>query len=269
MPETFDSRHYLELVEYDEIVETVRDFSALLIFEFASHPPNVRDRIIRNFVARGAITLQSIQRLYHLSHYSDCWALFRSLTDRYFHLHALAENDEFEVFEEWSFVKQYEAQNRALSDPEFGPTLNKALAEPSAEQKLRYSALKAKKPRWTRPNAEEVAKSLDLTFLYRFGYDYSSTQVHPMANDGEMEFFLLTGLKSISPEMDQRVLLNNSILIHSLLLQKALNVSTFRWRSLIYDFVEQVREALSGNLMPYRLTFIKIAQAGHEFRWSE
>jgi len=269
MPETFDSRHYLEVSEYDDIVETLRGFSALVLFEFTSHPSNVRDKITRNFVARGAIMLDSIHHLWHLSYYSDCWALFRSLIDRYFHLHSLAEKDEFEAFEEWSFVKQYEAQNRALSDPEFGPSLNRSLAEPTTEQKLRYKALKSKRPRWTRPNAEEVAKSLDLTFLYRFGYDFASTQVHPMANDGEMEFLLLTGLQSSAPEVDYRVLLNNSVLIYSLLLQKALNVSTFQWRSLFYDFIEQIRDALSGNLLPYRLTFVKIAQAPQDFRWSE
>ena len=269
MAQTFDTLHYLSEPEYRELIGTLRVFSTLLLFEFARSPTGVRDTVIRNFIARGATTLDSISRLWPERRYGDCWALFRTLVDRLFHLHALAERDEFELFDDWSFVKQFEARNRALSDKEFGPRLDRSAAEPTAKEKSRYKRLKAKNLEWSRPKPEDAARSLGLPFLYTFAYDFASTHVHPMANDGEQEFLAMTGLEPIEAPFDNRVALHNSILVHTVLLQHALNSSTFRWRSLIFDFVDAARRALAGDLQTYRLVFVKIGNAGPEFTWSE
>ena len=269
MSQTFDTLYYLPESEYGELIETLRVFTTLLLFEFARSPTGVRDTIIRNFIARGATTLDSISRLWPEHRYGDCWALHRTLVDRLFHLHALAERDEFELFDDWSFVKQFEARNRALSDEEFGPRLNRPAADPTEKQRSRYKSLKAKNPLWSRPKPEDAARSLDLAFLYTFAYDFASTHVHPMANDGEQEFLAMTGLDPGEALLDNRVVLHNSVLVHTVLLQHALNSSTFRWRSLIYDFVDAARRALTGDLQTYRLVFVKIGHAGPEVIWSE
>ena len=60
------------------------------------------------------------------------------------------------------------------------------------EQNERAKALSKNLPVWQRPKAEEVAKQLNMRFLYRFGYDFGSTHVHPMANDGQQDFFTIT-----------------------------------------------------------------------------
>jgi hypothetical protein len=151
MAQKVDTLNYLAESEYRDLVETVRIFTTLLLFEFARSPTGVRDTVIRNFIARGAVTLDSIARLWPKRCYGDCWALFRTLVDRLFHLHALSQRDEFELFDEWSFVKQYEARNRFLSDREFGARSRQSLAELTEKQKARYKQLMAKKPTWSRP----------------------------------------------------------------------------------------------------------------------
>jgi hypothetical protein len=269
MTQTYDTLHYLPESEYYDLFGALRDFTTLLLFEFARSPSGVRDTVIRNFIARGAATLDSISRLWPQHRYGDCWALFRTLVDRLFHLHVLAERDEFELFDDWSFVKQFEARNRALSDKEFGPRLDHSAFHTTEAQKSRYKSLKAKNLVWSRPNPEHAARSLGLPFLYTFAYDFASTHVHPMANDGEQEFLALTGLKPGDAPLDNRVVLHNSALVHTVLLQHALNSSTFRWRNLIYDFVDAARRALTGDLQAYRLVFIKIGHAGPEVAWSE
>ena len=49
-------------------------------------------------------------------------------------------------------------------------------------------------------------------FLYRFGYDYASTHVHPMANDGEADFEVLISPPGAAKLPDETVV-RNSILV--------------------------------------------------------
>ena len=77
--------------------------------------------------------------------------------------------------------------------------------------------------------AEDVAKHLGMRFLYSYGYDYASTHVHPMANDGILDFFIITKLKRAQDFPDQRVLLSNTVLTGSMIVQQALNARV-PWR---------------------------------------
>ncbi|HEX8684547.1 MAG TPA: hypothetical protein VF707_19675, partial [Ardenticatenaceae bacterium] len=101
-------------------------------------------------------------------------------------------------------------------------------------------------------------------FLYKFGYDYASTHVHPMANDGEEDFLRVTGLAG-DPDIDQRVLLHNSILIQLLLIQQGLNASELQWRALVYDFLDHGVEFLESGSKRYGLTVFKIVGQGPIF----
>lgn len=90
--------------------------------------------------------------------------------------------------------------------------------------KLRIKSLSKNPPKWRRPKAGDVAMSMNLSFLYKYGYDFASTYVHPMANDGDQDFYTLTKLKPTPPFPDQISVLSNSILVGSLILQEALNL---------------------------------------------
>jgi hypothetical protein len=171
----------------------------------------------------------------------------------------LNEQNQFEVFEAWSFVQQYNAQNRVRSDPEFREAAKSAVFTPTAEQRERYRELTKSPPVWQRPKAEEVAKRMNLQFLYKFGYDPGSRHVHPMANDGQQDFYTITKLEPEPNFPDQRSALSNTILFGAMIVQEGLNASDFRWRALVYDFLSHLLQHLQTGARDYQLSFVKLA----------
>ena len=171
----------------------------------------------------------------------------------------LQEHDQFEVFEAWSFLEQYNALNRVRSAPEFRGVLESKMFRLTPEQKERAKVLMKTPPVWQRPKAEEVAKRLDMRFLYLFGYDFGSTHVHPMANDGQQDFFTITKLEPALAFPDQRAVLSNTLLVGTMIVQQGLNASTpLSWRALIYNFLDDLRRFLDTGADDYKLTFMKL-----------
>lgn len=261
-----DNSKYNPPFEYIECTEALRVYTASVLTFLASNSQDIRERVIRNFTARGLTTLQSIGTLWQLGHFQECWILFRTQLDRLFHLHALAENDEFDIFEKWSFMKQVEANHRAISGPVFREYINIPDFTPSKEEKSRYYKLKAEGIRWARPRAEEVANRMGMPFLYKFGYDYASTHVHPMARDGHDDFLRLTMLGEPAQGAPV-VVLHNAVLVQLLLTQEGLNASRLEWRAIVYDFLDHCLAFLKGlGSCQYKLTFAKLF-AEPEFEW--
>jgi hypothetical protein len=73
----------------------------------------------------------------------------------------------------------------------------------------RYDDLSQKKTRWQGPKAEDVAREMELGFLYRHEYDYASTHVHPMASDGGADFVAVTTSRHRVPLPDSTVVRNS------------------------------------------------------------
>jgi hypothetical protein len=257
----FEPKEYLAVERYVKAQEAFHGIAGVVLFEFARHEACTRNVVIRNFVARVDTMTRAIVRLWDLQDYQDCWILHRCLLDRLFHLWELEQTDEFDTFEAWSFLEQYKAINRVRSDQEFNGSVASKLFELTTEQKQRAQQLAKAPPVWHRPKAEDVAKSLDMRFLYSYGYDYASTHVHPMADDGHRDFFTLTKLEPGPDFPDERAVLSNTLLIATLVVQHGLNASTLRWRAVVYDFYEQLREFLGTGVEDYGLTFRKITQA--------
>ena len=128
------------------------------------------------------------------------------------------------------------------------------------EQNERAKALSKNPPVWQRPKAEEVAKQLNMRFLYRFGYDFGSTHVHPMANDGQQDFFTITKLEPAPEFPDQRSVLSNTLLVGTMTVQQGLNASTLSWRALVYDFLEALRRFLDAGSDDYKLSVVKLGR---------
>jgi hypothetical protein len=204
-------------------------------------------------------------QLWNISDYQDCWILNRCLFDRLFHLVHLDDNHQFELFDDWSFFRQYNAQNRVKSDGKFIGKLDSQIFSPTTEEKERYHSLSKSPPQWQRPKAQKVAKGMNLGFLYSYGYDYGSTHVHPMANDGLQDFFTITGLEPAPNFPDQRSVLNNTILVGCLIVNEGLNKSNFKWRSIVYEFVDRLMEHLETGSQEYHETLRKIVMAGPKF----
>lgn len=250
---------------YRVAIDTLANFTKHILFSFAMHSTDIKDVIIRNFIARAIVSLNGILKLWEIGDYQDCWVLYRCILDRLFHLTALARDNTFELFEKWSFKQQYDFNNKLRSDPDFKRKLDPNFFRDMDEQKERYLIISKERPKWERPKAEVVAREMDLMFLYKYGYDYASTLVHPMANDGRMDFSRLTNFKEVELFADPKIVITNSCLVVALLIQEGLNHSTLNWRVLIYDFLNNFLNFLKSDSMEYLLSFKKINQLAKNF----
>jgi hypothetical protein len=86
-----------------------------------------------------------------------------------------------------------------------------------------------------------------------------------MANDGQQDFFTITGLQPAPAFPDQRSVLSNSILAGCLIVQEGLNKCSFRWRAIIYDFLDHLLDHLQTGSLEYGQTLGKIIYAGAKF----
>lgn len=257
--------HYQPVESYVEAHHALHGVAGLILFELAREKRDTRDTIIRNFIARTDMMVRGVFRLWNLEDYQDCWILHRCLLDRLFHLADLDSQNQFETFEAWSFLKQYKANTRIRSDPEFGGALRESgVIDPTPEQRTRGEALSRNPPVWTRPKAEDVSRKLCMRFLYSFGYDYGSMHVHPMADDGEQDFFTITGLGPRPLFADQRTVLSNTLLVGTMVLQQALNASSPSWRALIYDFLSDLRRFLGDGSDDYKMSFVKLGRLAEQ-----
>jgi hypothetical protein len=162
----------------------------------------------------------------------------------------------------------YEARHQLLSDPDMSGKAPPSLKELQKRDRPRYDAISGKQARWRRPKAEDVAKRMNLGFLYRFGYDYASTHVHPMSGDGEADFTMLISAPHVVTVPDATVV-RNSILVQSMLVQEAFNVSKMRWRAIAYDFLDQIRRFVGTGDPQFHVTFYKIGKAWPAFQLCE
>jgi hypothetical protein len=130
------------------------------------------------------------------------------------------------------------------------------------EQQARMKQLQKDKPEWRRPFAEDVAKRMKLKPLYDYGYDYGSTLVHPMANDGQTDFVNLTGLGNKEGFPDERAVINNSSLVALLILREGIKGSDLLWRGFVSDILEEFLKFFEDGSKAYKTTFMRIVANG-------
>ena len=251
----------LPVEAYEEALNAFHVATGTVLFGLAREGEGKRNLIIRNFIARGDMSARAIFRLWAMENYQDCWVLHRCLLDRLFHLRYLNENDSFDAFESWSFLEQYNSVNRVRSDSDVQGAREDDLFTFTDEQKKRAGYLLDNPPQWRRPKAESVAKGMNMRFLYVYGYDFASTHVHPMANDGEQDFYTITGLEPRPDYPDQRTVLANTLLVATMLVQEGMNASTLRWRKLVYGVFEDLRYFLDSGSPEYRQRLVTMVSA--------
>jgi hypothetical protein len=243
---------------YSEMSEAILVLSEMLLFSFVRHECSQLDLIIRNFIARASTSLKSILALWEMGDHPNAWVINRTILDRLFHLHYLGKTKTYKDFDDWSFFQQHKDQNRLKSDNEFKEKAVGWEYELSQDQKDRIAKLSKKVPQWKRPKAEQIAKDMDMTFLYKYGYDYGSKFVHPMSDDGLYDFYLITGLEPLSEKPSQIAVVTNSILASIMILQEAINQSSFIWRALVFDCIDQIRIAINTGDKLYMESLGKI-----------
>ena len=251
-------KQYFPIKAYGEAIYILDLFTKIILFQFAEHSTGIKDNIIRNFIARGIVALKGIMKLWEISDYQDCWVLHRCILDRLFHLRALIRDDTFELFERWSFKHQYDSRNKIRSEPYFKEGINPEFCKDMDVQKERYAIISKERPQWKRPKPEEIAREMDYHFLYKYGYNYASTLVHPMANDGEDDFFKLTKLSGRKFFIDPKLVINNSCVVVALLINEGLSDSNLAWRRLVFDFISYFIDFLKSGSEEYKVSFYKI-----------
>jgi hypothetical protein len=254
---------------WEDKVGTLAVYTGMVLIALTRISQSKRDIIIRNFIARGMICTQSILKLWIANDEQGAWILHRTLMDRLFHLHTLIRHDSFSNFEDFSFARTYEAHDRLLSDPDMKNTIPDSLGELQKSGKTRYQEIKAKGKIWERPRAQEVAKEMDMLFLYNLGYDYGSTHVHPMAEDGENDYeILITPERKRKPLTDE-IVLRNTLIVQTMLIQEGMNGTKVRWRKIVYDFLDQIRLSVEDGNILYAETFYRIGKAYPDFSLCE
>ena len=238
---SIDKTTYLSPDDYAWAINILRTFTKMaLLWLSAKSADNLKHQIIMNFIARGAVCLDSIHLLWTAGNHQDCWVLHRALVDRLIHLKDLIDQDQFEEFERWSFQRQYQSSDVALSDPmltaKLKPEILAAAKQLHSEQRSRFR--QEPKSTWRRPKAEDVAKSINLPFIHRIGYEPASAEVHPMADDGKEELHKLFGLP-LESYGDDRLPLHNSLVMQFLLVQYGISGCDVLWRDFVSDFLDQ------------------------------
>ena len=262
---------YLEPNEYLKAIDVLRKFNARALHWLAKKThEDLKDQIIGNFIARGTVCLDSIRHLWQAGNYQDCWTLHRTLVDRYIHFRTLDENDEFVEFERWSFQQQHRMSDIVLSDRTIRDKLQPEwLVKAKALHRQQRSRMKQEpKSNWKRPDSKEAMKRFNLSVVYRLGYDYPSTEIHPMADDGKEDFARLVGRK-LESYGDERVVLHNSFLVQGLLTNHGLASCSVLWRRFVSDFYQQLLSLLESGSHDYLLTYQKTLTLGPDCSWCE
>lgn len=208
-----DRNFHLSAGGYAKAITALREFNTTaLLWLTRKTNDHLKDQIIGNFIARGTVCLDSIYRLWTTGNYQDCVVLERSLVERMLLLTHLVDRSEFGVFERWSFQRQYQSTQISLSDPEIRAKLQPhRLKEAMAKQTERRRRFEQEpKSEWHRPRPKDIARRTKLSHIYRLGYDYPSTEVHPMADDGKEDLAKLLGIP-LESFGDESVVLHNSL----------------------------------------------------------
>ena len=259
----FEDSEYRSIQEYRDAIDAFHGFCTLVLLAFAKHDCDIKDTIVRNFIARTDMMVRGVLRLWDIADFQDCWILYRCLTDRLFHLVHLGKTGEYKLFDDWSFCEQFKALDRVRSDPECQGAIQSQVFTASPREKLRFNRLSKSPPKWKRPKPEVVAKQMDMSFIYKHGYEFGSMHVHPMANDGQQDFFSITKTEPHPNFPDQRAVVNNSLLTGCMVVQEALNQSSFRWRNVVYDFIDHLIAHIRDGRPDYITTFGKITRIAY------
>ena len=258
----FEDREYRSIEEYRIAVDAFHGFCTLLLFSFAKRDCDIKDTIVRNFVARTDMMVRGVLRLWDIADFQDCWILNRCLTDRLFHLAHLGKTGEYQLFDDWSFYEQFKALDRVRSDPECRGAIHSQAFTASPQEKLRFARLAKSPLKWKRPKPEVIARQMNLSLIYKYGYDFGSTNGHPMANDGVQDFLRVTNTEPPN-FLDHRAVINNSLLIGCMIVQEGLNQSSFRWHRVAYDFLDHLIAHIRDGRPDYIATFGKITRIAH------
>lgn len=242
--------------EYKELAFDLKKIIKIILLQLRTQVREKKDIMFLYSLARGIVQTESIIDLWTKKHYSDCMVLYRTQVERLLTLHYLVDSETIQEYDDWSFIQNYEARNKAKSDQEHAAFLNKGFWVENEKRIEKYQRLKKLKITWKRPNPtklEEIAKSHDLLFLFKYGYRHASGYVHPLSSDGEDEFEIVTGIPPKNKrDYDTTPILNNSIVVLYLMLQLALQEMNFKWHEEVFKTMNLIEDYIRNHVDDYK-----------------
>jgi len=220
-----------------EIIEKTVFVNRYILLKIAGKDQNRRDYYLRNSLAKATTLIISIDLLYSQGLISEGWSLYRNLIDRLIYIYYLMDNDLFEIFESTTKINVYEYNNTVKADELMVKKIKDDIFNATKDQANDYKNEKNKKLKFIKPDPKSVLKGKHLDFVYKYGYDYASSRVHPNFDDGLFEFHSLTGLKP-NPynRFDNSLLIQDSILIYSVLSKEIMSGLSQNFRAIVYTF---------------------------------
>ena len=253
-----DTRINHSTEDYFEIISVLRRLIKIILLELRTEVSDLKDIMFLYALARASTQIDSILQLWKLKHYSDCLIIYRTQVERLLTYHYLLDTNTIKDFDDWSLIQNFENRNRAKSDKAQSPYLTKKFWAESRIRIERYQRLKAQETTWKRPDSntlEEIARKHDLEFFFKYGYKYASGFVHPLSSDGEHEFGLVTGIDPRSAEeYDTTPILNNSLIVFILIIELALNESSFEWNEYVFKVITDCTDYIKDRTGDYKET---------------
>jgi hypothetical protein len=249
-----------------ECSDNLKTVASMIIFDLSDKSKIPKDIFLRNCIAKSASLLDSIILLYKRRYFDNTLILFRALIDRLIHVIYIENNDLYQDFRFETLISNFEHVSNARSNEEFKKLLKDPLFQISKEERQNYKQFKKSSKGWSKPDPKQILKENDLGFLYKFGYEYSSRRVHPNYFDGYPEFHVLTGLKPDPFEkFEDQIIINNSLLISAVLINRCISYSSFNFRNIVFDYFSSVINFLNGEGdKSYKMSFLKISNMFRE-----
>ena len=236
----------LEYNELIKLVESYKRITKIVIIVFDDPNSDTKNIILRNFISKSHSLLNSINILLKEDQEGEAMALYRLIIERYLYLEHLNKKNSYQAFKDWSFIKTFESRNKTRSSSEFNSTKTREYLIDQKEQVEKYEKLKKEKKEWEEPKIENLAKELNLSFLYSLGYDLGSSYIHPRADEGFWDALRIVKNEKIV-EFKRNNILKNSILMANSILSAAVKHSDIKFDKHLNYYCKSIFEYLNKN----------------------
>ena len=179
----------LKTDDLNTIKKSINDIATYVsLYLKLSKETNIQTKILDGFLNKGISFVNSIFILTNHNQYGESIILYRCLIERLLFLKYIIENNKYEEYDNWSFVKNYEQKNTARTFKKYNKNVSSDNLKSSKEDTLKYQNLKKNKPNWKEPDLEKYSKKIGYGHLYKLGYDFGSSYVHSRSDEGINDF---------------------------------------------------------------------------------
>ncbi len=195
---------------------------------------NTKNLYLAGALSKNISLLNSASLLLNNDYERESRILIRSLIERVVYNVYLEDNNLYDDFADWSFIRDYHFKQKRSADENLTKAQKKGF-EISDEYTKRINYLKKKHSEnsikkllkkydgnFPIKDIETHLKDLDLNVLYKYGYDFYSKEVHVMHSDGKEE--CINFIKGFSEEQSEMLMENKKIMLTNLLLVSSYNL---------------------------------------------